>query len=207
MRALSVALVVVSTVSMAQVGKGGAWRGYVRGWVADDAPLPGATSLQPQRRFPTQPIPYNAWVGQQLVWQQWQAAAAQQATLATLADAERARVEQRAADEARAEQAALVQAELERERLRHDAERLQIERQRLENEQKLMAAQLAAAQRAETERAAAAEAERVAKAEEERKAREAELAARPRTKGPDVHTWVDDEGVVHFSTTPRGAKR
>ena len=31
--------------------------------------------------------------------------------------------------------------------------------------------------------------------------------APPAEKGPDIHRWIDEDGVVHYSTKRRGEKR
>jgi hypothetical protein len=35
-----------------------------------------------------------------------------------------------------------------------------------------------------------------------REAARLEQANKPGAKGPDVHRWVDEDGVVHYSTKP-----
>ena len=102
------------------------------------------------------------------------------------------------------------QYERERERARAAEAQLLAQQQAIAMQQQLLAQQQQQALMEEQARLAEREAkakqlelEQKALAEKEAARLRAEEDARPRVKGPDIHRWVDEEGVVHYSTKPR----
>lgn len=197
-------VVVASLCAGTTLAQSGAWGGYVTGWQPDPPRLGtnspsyvGDTRLDP----PAVTAPYVPTV------YGWPAPL----SFKTDEDVEREREEARLAQEqVLAEQQAQLEREQERERAA-EAQRA-LEQQQLELQQQALAQQQAQALREEQARAA----EREVKARElERERAETEKAARageqpdggvpppPPTRGPDIHRWVDDDGVVHYSTNPR----
>lgn len=203
MRFFSCVVVVCCASSASWAQATGTWTGYVNGWVKD----------QPQHVAPFIPGQFTKWrisaeQQQYLLWRQWtaqEAFVAQQYAQQTLQTAA-------AAQRELALQERVQRAELE-------VREQQLAREKEAHLQQLMAQQvvtqqqqaLAEQQQREAEAARAAAESQLRQLEQERQqkaAREvaraavvsAEAAARPREKGPDIHRWVDEEGVVHYST-------
>jgi hypothetical protein len=210
MRALTLALVSCSSVAFAQYENGGVWTGYVGGWKPNTQPGfigGGVVPFRPAVTTAPNQVPN---------WQLWQLAQVQaQGQWAIQAEMQRQTAVQLAAAQQQAEAARAHeleqarQAQLEAER-RLAAERAAMLQQQLETERRLAAEkELFAMQRLEAERAAAAAA---AKASAEKAAQPAPVVAsrdddKPSTPGNDIYRWVDDEGVVHYSTrVPDSAK-
>lgn len=207
MRTVFFAVTFVSSLAFAQYENGGVWTGYVGGWKPNYQPQPVRGGLV---TVPSQADRVNAQ------WQWWQMANIQsqwalQAELQRRTASEQALAAQQA-EAARAyqlEQARQAQVDAER---RLAAEREAMLQRQLDEERRLTAEkELLALQRLEAERAAAAAA--VAKANAEKAAQQAApvVASReddkPSTPGNDIYRWVDDEGVVHYSTrVPDSAK-
>ncbi|MCA2981969.1 MAG: DUF4124 domain-containing protein [Myxococcaceae bacterium] len=198
MRLLGLTVVLFGGLAAAQHEGGGVWTGYVGGWRPNHVvPQPLSAGRAPtldERRLAQ--------------WQWWQMANLQthwamQTEFQRRAAAEQAQAE-RQAEAAQAfelEQARRAQADAER--------RLALEREaalqrQLDDARRLAAErELVTLQRLEAERATAAAA--LAKANAEKAApAPAVLAARedakPATPGNEIYRWVDDEGVVHYST-------
>jgi pyruvate/2-oxoglutarate dehydrogenase complex dihydrolipoamide acyltransferase (E2) component len=209
MRALTLALVSLSSAAFAQYENGGVWTGYVGGWKPNPQPVFTGGGLLPHRPAVT------TWSNQVSNWQLWQLAQVQaQSQWAIQAELQRQTAAQQAAAQQQAEAARASeleqarQAQLEAER-RLAAERAAMLQQQLETERRLAAdKELFAMQRLEAERAAAA----AAKANAEKAAQPPPVVAsrdddKPSTPGNDIYRWVDDEGVVHYSTrVPDSAK-
>lgn len=170
----------------------GVWTGYVNGWQPSNAAAPtvrpaphGVRRVAPVVAVP---VPFYA-----------------------------PRVEERH-DESRAElarleaQQAALQAQQQafQAQLLAEQQRAAAEQQRAADaQQRLLAEQRRQVElervRLEEERAAAALRREQEQRERELAAREAarQEEARHATPGPDIHRWVDDEGVVHYSTRAR----
>jgi len=185
----------------------GSWGGYVSGWT------PSPTYSAPFRQL--DPVPgrrtvntVNTQAQQLYVLSQLQA---QSAFLSQQKDVERQR--EREADALAAQQrlaaqqdALLAQQQAAQAQLFAQQQLLAAQQQQLLAQQQ-RDADLARA-RADEDRAALAKKELELK-ERELAAREAERvelaraeASKPREKGPDIHRWVDSDGVVHYSTRP-----
>ncbi len=185
----------------------GVWTGYVRGWVNDSPPpaVPryGIDGYGPPRVTLT---PAGAAVVAQSYY-------AQQLYNEQLLLTQRQAAEREARREAEREAAAQAALEARRQVIQEQARLLEQQwlaaRQEALQQQKLAAAtqeaaaaQVAAAQALAAQQLAAATAEREREEKEREARRQAELAAKPREKGPDIYRWVDDDGVVHLSTKP-----
>ncbi len=204
MRIFIVGTVLVASVATAQSG---VWTGYVNGWV-NDAPrsntvprgfdavrVPRLTRQQQQVLVLQSIAAQSAFVAQQNYVQLQQVTAQQQ--------------EQLAQQQAIAAQ----QRQYEYERSLAAEAQLLAQQQQLAVQQQLLAQQQQQAAVEELARVAEREAKvKVLEAEQkmlaEREAARQALAraeadAKPREKGPDIHRWVDEDGVVHFSTRPR----
>jgi len=185
------------------LAQGGVWGGYVTGWQSAPLQVPstyiGNTQLQPAVRFPAYVAPsYGYGYG-------WPAYSSFQT------DEDTARAQQLAQQQAIAAQ----QAQYDRER--EAARAREIEAQLLAQQQQVAQQQLVLAQQQQQAAidAQARLAEREAKqlelqqkelAEKQEAAAHAEAEAKPREKGPAIHRWVDEDGVVHYSTKPRSAR-
>jgi Domain of unknown function (DUF4124) len=197
MRTVFFAVTVVSSAALAQYENGGVWTGYVGGW-------------KPNTQSTGTRVGVPAWTQQVPQWQWWQMANIQsqwalQAELQRRAAADQAVAAQQA-EAARAfevEQARQAQVQAER---RLAAEREAMLQRQLDEERRLTAEkELLALQRLEAERATAAAAAAAAKVNAEKAAQAAPVVAsreeeKPVTPGNDIFRWVDDEGVVHYST-------
>jgi hypothetical protein len=215
MRHLTAFVLLSASVSFAQAWGGyvtgssprsvpGVWGGYVTGWQSTPQPAPMLLDAAPVRR-PTraqreaialsQIAAQQAYFANQNYVQLQQVAAQQQAQLA--------RQEQLAAEQRRVQEEQAAAAE----------EAILVQRQQLAMQQQLLAQQQQQAAAEELARVAEREAKlRQLEAEQklmaEREAQRlaqlrAEEDAKPREKGPDIHRWVDEDGVVHYSTKPR----
>jgi len=186
----------------------GSWGGYVSGWTPDRQQTGGFDNryrrppvLTPaqQQYLAVQQLnaqqAYNEFYARQN-YVQSQAAAARQQEQAAQQFAQQQEISARRARE---------------EELAHQ-EQLLVQQQQLALQQQMLAQQqqqAAAEERARIadreEKLKAVEAEQKAVAERDA-AREAlaraEADAKPREKGPDIHRWVDEDGVVHYSTRP-----
>lgn len=186
----------------------GVWSGYVNGWQNTPQPTPVFLDASTGRRPTTrerQIIALNQLAAQQAFYanqnyvQLQQAAAQQQA--------------QQAAQLARQEELAAEQRRIQQEQAAAAEEALLVQRQQLAMQQQLLAQQQQQAAAEELARVAEREAKvRQIEAEQKLMAEKemqrlaqlrAEEDAKPREKGPDIHRWVDDDGVVHYSTKPR----
>lgn len=204
MRPLLGLLLLSSALAFAQPVPG-SWGGYVGGWVNDPprTPVTGAYRRPPQLT----PQQQQSLALQQLAAQQ--AFFAQQNYVQVQQVA--ARQQEFAAQQLAAQQElAAWQARQAREQELAHQEQLLAQQQQLAVQQQLLAQQ--------QQRAAADELARLAERSEKVKQVEAEqqaLAAReaarlalarseadakPKEKGPDIHRWVDEDGVVHYST-------
>lgn len=184
------------------LAQSGVWGGYVTGWQhAQPAfvnTVVGNTQLQPVVR----PIYVAPGYGYGYGWPSYSSF---QDDEAVAQQREQARLAQQQA-------IAAQQAQYERERERALAAEAQLlaQQQQLALQQQLLAQQQQQALMEEQARLAEREAkakqvelEQQALAEKEAEKLRAEAAAKPRQKGPDIHRWVDEEGVVHYSTRPR----
>ena len=207
MRVLMVGLVLLSSVALAQQGPG-VWSGYVNGWVPD-AP-----------RFSTLPRGFDLGVRvPRLTRQQQQvlalqAIAAQSAFIAQQNYVQLQQVTTQQQEQLAQQQViAAQQRQYEYERSLASEAQLLAQQQQLAVQQQMLAQQQQQAAVEELARVAEREAKvKLLEAEQkvlaEREAARQALAraeadAKPREKGPDIHRWVDDDGVVHYSTRPR----
>ena len=183
--ALGLALLAPSLAS----AQSGVWTGYVNGWVPDRPAVvrPGGLLTRPIAR------PGGWWVPAVTFVQPAPAPAPAQPDVRAAIREERLAERERELSMRQAEQAAAMAeqqrrlAELERaEAARRDAELAAAK----EEAARLRAALLEKEQEEREREIAAREAERVERAK----------ASGP---GPKVHKWVDEDGVVHFSTKPR----
>ncbi|MDX2014496.1 MAG: DUF4124 domain-containing protein [Myxococcaceae bacterium] len=208
MRTLCFAVTFASSLAFGQYENGGVWTGYVGGWKPNHQPTPSRVVLPSWTNGTTQ-------ADRNAQWQWWQMANIQsqwalQAELQRRTASEQAIAAQQA-EAARAYQLEQArQAQLDAER-RLAAEREAMLQRQLEEERRLTAEkELLAMQRLEAERASAAAA--VAKANAEKAAQAPQVVAsreeeKPATPGNDIYRWVDEEGVVHYSTrVPDSAK-
>ena len=188
----------------------GTWSGYVTGWVQDtqrfELTLPtGWSPARVRRPALTQPqVQYLAL--QQLSAQQLFFAQQNAVQLQDVAARQQVQL-------ALQQEAALQQRRAEREQQLTAEAQLLATQQQLAIEQQQLAQQQQQAAADERARLADREA-RVLQLEAEQKLlveREASRVAlsraqadsRPREKGPDIHRWVDRDGVVHYSTRPQ----
>jgi Domain of unknown function (DUF4124) len=183
----------------------GSWGGYVSGWT----PSP---SYAPPVRTIDGPLVNRRSVNTQ----------AQQLYVLSQLQAQSAFLSQQNYVERQREKEADALAAQQRLAAQQDAllAQQQAAQAQLFAQQQLLAAQqqqLLAQQQRDAELARArAEEDRAALAKKELELKERELAAReaervelaraeaskPREKGPDIHRWVDSDGVVHYSTRP-----
>ncbi len=209
MRALLLSVVSISSVVLAQPVPG-TWSGYVNGWVNESRPArPAGLLLGPAR----QPV-LTAQQQQLVVLSQL---AAQQAYVTQMTMVERQKENARAQElETLAAQQRLVaqQNALIDQQQAAQAQLLAQQQQLVAQQQQLRAEQ----QQRDADAALAKWAEEKALVQKEFEAKEKDLAAReaqrlelaraeankgPAEKGPDIHRWVDEEGVVHYSTRPK----
>ncbi len=207
MRASLLALVLVSFSSLAQPVDG-VWTGYVGGWAPNRSPVrvgwgvrvpPRLTASQYQQYVLAASISQLA--NQQAYWQQMNFVERQQ-------EAERLDREalaRRAAEVAERDQA-LSQRQLEQAYVVAEQQRriAELERRQYEALQR----EAAEAQAQLSQARAALEAKALEEREKEIAAREAarvERAKEDDRKGvkTNVYRWVDEDGVMHFSTKPR----
>lgn len=183
----------------------GSWGGYVSGWT------PSPTYSMPVRTIDG-PLVNRRAVNTQ----------AQQLYVLSQLQAQSAFLSQQNYVERQREKEADALAAQQRLAAQQDAllAQQQAAQAQLFAQQQLLAAQqqqlLAQQQRDADLARARAEEDRAALAKKELELKERELAAReaervelaraeaskPREKGPDIHRWVDSDGVVHYSTRP-----
>lgn len=185
----------------------GTWTGYVNGWVSEPQRSSNVYLPGPVRRV-------SQADRQTIILSQ---IAAQQAYFAQMNLVERQKelAHQQEVDALAAQQRVTAQQEaLLAQQQAAAAQSLAQQQQLIAQQQQLLAQQRqleidAAQARAEADRVAALEAEQKARADEATRALEARELARsqPRSteKGPDIHSWTDEDGVVHFSTKPRAS--
>lgn len=215
MRHLTAFVLLSASVSFAQVWGGyvtgssprsvpGVWSGYVNGWQSTPQPAPvfldpplvrKPTRAQREAIALSQIAAQQAFFANQNYVQLQQVAAQQREQLARQEElaAEQRRIQEEQA--AAAEEAILVQ----RQQLALQQQLLAQQQQQAAAEELARVAEREAKLRqieAEQKLMAEKEAQRIAQAR-------AEEDAKPREKGPDIHRWVDDDGVVHYSTKPR----
>lgn len=209
MRTLFLVSVLVASGALAQPVPG-SWGGYVSGWVSD------APRLTP-RPFDG-PIRTPRLTRQQREYLALQQLAAQQAFFAQQSFVQLAQVSARqealaAQQVAHQQELAAEQRRLAREQDLAAQEQLLAQQQQLAVQQQLLAQaqQQAAAEelaRTQEREAKLRQLEQEQRLELEREANRlavarAEADAKPREKGPDIHRWVDEDGVVHYSTKPK----
>ena len=210
MRALLLLSVLAGSVCFAQP-VAGQWTGYVNGWVRDTPrfsnPIPFDGSPRLPRLTPQQAqyLALQQVASQQFFYAQQNAVQLQQASVRQqeLAAAQFAAQQDLAAQQRQAAREAQLAAEAQ---LLAQQQALAVQQQILAQQQQQAAAEELARIAAREEKVKAAEAEQ--KLEAEREAARLALAraeadARPREKGPDIHRWVDEDGVVHYSTRPK----
>ncbi len=209
MRTLLLCLMVSSSVALAQ---NGTWGGYVSGWV-NDAPRSGSftdldyaarrvTLTQRQREYLVlqQLSAQQAFFAQQSYVQLQQVSARQE----ELSRVQLAQQQELASQQRRQ---ALEQELAAQEQLLTQQQQLAVQQQLLAQQQQQAAAEelIRLAQREATLKRM--EAEQKVQLQREEAARvalaRAETDAKPRQKGPDIHRWVDEDGVVHYSTRPK----
>ena len=206
MRIFIAGMVLVASVATAQSG---VWTGYVNGWV-NDAP-----------RYQTVPRGFEVGIRTPRLTRQQQqvlvlqSIAAQSAFVAQQNYVQLQQVTAQQQQEQLAQQQVIAaqQRQYEYERSLAAEAQLLAQQQQLAVQQQLLAQQQQQAAADELARVAEREAKvKVLEAEQkvlaEREAARQALAraeanAKPREKGPDIHRWVDDDGVVHYSTRPR----
>lgn len=191
--------------------RSGSWGGYVSGWAADQQ---RPSFYIGNRNLAAEYAPRVSVLTVNPYWAA-QAVAAQQLIVQQTYVEEQARVARR--EREASERAMLAQEQLAAEQQALADQRVQLaQQQRLIAERELAAQQLKLAYAQESaaqQLAAAAEQQRAAaqqvatataarQKEKEDDERKAELASKPREKGPDIYRWTDDEGVVHLSTKP-----
>ena len=206
MRILIVGCVLWASGALAQQGPG-VWSGYVNGWVADatrsgtfqrgfDAVRIPRLSRQEQQVLVLQSLAANsAFLAQQNYVQLQQVTAQQQEQLAQQ-QAQAAQQRQYEYERSLASEAQLLAQQ----------QQLAVQQQLLAQQQQQAAAEVLArvAEREAKVKVLEAEQKLLAEREAARQAlARAEADAKPREKGPDIHRWVDDEGVVHYSTRPQ----
>jgi hypothetical protein len=215
MRHLTAFVLLSASVSFAQVWGGyvtgssprsvpGVWSGYVNGWQSTPQPAPVLLDTVPVRR-PTR-AQREAIALSQLAAQQAFFANQNYVQLQQVAAQQREQL-------ARQEELAAEQRRIQEEQAAAAEEAILVQRQQLALQQQLLAQQQQQAAAEEIARVAEREAKLrqieaeqklMAEKEAQRMAQlRAEEDAKPREKGPDIHRWVDDDGVVHYSTKPR----
>ncbi len=211
-------LLVASLFSSMAFAQEGVWTGYVNGWVKTGPQQPVSLNNGGLIRTDRATRQQQAQLAQWYAWQQY--AAGQYFMTQQVLAAEKARQEAEAvsrADEAalhlelarEQERAAAARAELDRQQAAAQQEQLRLQQQLLEQERERAEEARRALAVEEAQRALQREAER--KLEEERETLRRALArveeeAKPREPGPQIHKWVDEDGVTHFSTRPREMK-
>ena len=210
MRTLLLVSVLSASVCVAQQGPG-TWGGYVSGWVTDSpryGTFPGL-DVEPRRVSLTQRqrdyLMLQQLFGQQAFFAQQNYVQLQQVS---------ARQEELGGQQlAQQHEFAAQQRRQARDQELAAQEQLLAQQQQLAVQQQLLAQQQQQAATEELVRVAAREAklkelEAEQKLHVEREAQRLSLAraeadARPPEKGPDIHRWVDEDDVVHYSTKPR----
>ncbi len=188
--------------SSASLAQQGVWTGYVNGWQSTPTPVavhPMALTVQTPAYRQLEFLSRSGY-GYGYVAPGYFPSFPQD-------DEQAAQAAQYAAQQ---EQAA-KQRRYEREQALAAEAQLLAQQQQLAAQQQLIAQQQQQALMEELARISAREAQlRQAEAEQKLLAeREAERlraeaqAAKPCEKGPDIHRWVDEEGVIHYSTRPR----
>ena len=217
MRHLTAVVLLSASASFAQVWGGyvtgssprsvpGVWSGYVNGWQRTPQPTSTFTTIDgPLVRKPTR-AQREAIALSQLAAQQAFFANQNYVQLQQVAAQQREQL-------ARQEELAAEQRRIQEEQAAAAEEAILVQRQQLALQQQLLAQQQQQAAAEELARVAEREAKlRQIEAEQkvmaEKEAQRiallrAEEDAKPREKGPDIHRWVDDDGVVHYSTKPR----
>ncbi len=209
MRSLLAGVVVLAASTAVAQQTSGTWTGYVNGWVS----TPATTVRFPVRSYPVEQQYNPYWAAQAIAAQQivYQQSIAQEQ--ARFAEREReANDRAMAGRDALAEQERLLADQrlqlAQQQRLLAERE-LALQQRKLADAQEAAAAQLALAaaqQQAVTQQLLAATT--AAKAREANEDKQTAGPSRPSEPGPQIHRWVDDEGVVHLSTKPpRSAKR
>jgi len=200
------ALLISLLSASASFAQQGVWTGYVGGWQNTPAPVavhPLALTYQTPAYRQLNFIARNSYGGY---------AYAPYVPYQLQPDSD---------DQEAARQAALQQQEVAAQQREYDRQQaLAAQQQMLAQQQELAAQQQQVAQQqqqaliqelariADREaqlRQVEAEQKLLAAREAERQRAEAE-AAKPREKGPDIHRWVDEEGVIHLSTRPRNSR-
>jgi hypothetical protein len=194
------ALVIGGLWASTALAQNGVWGGYVTGWQSSPTYVNryvGNTQVIPAVR-PTFVAPAYGYYG-------WPAYSSFQSDEYVEQQREQARVAQQQAIAMQQEQ-----AERECECARAAEAQMVAQQQAIALQQQMLAQQQqqalmeAQARLAEREALAKQQAELEQKALAEKEAARArEEDAKPREKGPDIHRWVDDDGVVHLSTKPR----
>ena len=207
MRSSLILLVVLSgSLALAQ-NMPGSYGGYVSGWVGE---TPRGSAFGGYG--------YAPYFAPRLTPAQLQYLALQQVASQQYFFAQQQLVVSARQQEVAAQQFAQQQEALTLQRRQAREQELAAQEQRLAQQQQLAVQQQILAQ--QQQQAAADERARVVDREEKLKVAEAEqklelereaarlaLAraeadAKPREKGPDIHRWVDEDGVVHYSTRP-----
>lgn len=198
----------VGNVNSSSTTQSGVWTGYVNGWVRDPVRVtpvldtvgrPTLTKRQRDSLALQQLAAQQNFFATQSYLQMQDLAARQSEQQAT----QLARQEELAAERRRAEQEQALAAEAQ---LLAQQQQLAVQQQLLAQQQQQAAAEELARVAEREARLKLLEAEQKLLVEREAgrlaQAR-AEADAKPREKGPDIHRWVDEDGVVHYSTKPR----
>lgn len=207
MRALIVGFLLSASLSFAQ-NVPGSWGGYVSGWVSD-APRPSALvlrgSVDLQRpRLTAQQQQYLAV--QALAAQQYFFAQQNYVQLQDIASRQQERLAQQQYLVEQQRRQAREEELAAQEQLLVQQQQLALQQQQLAQQQQQAAAEELARVSKRAEKLKQFEAEQKVQTEGDAARRalaRAEADAKPREKGPDIHRWVDDDGVVHYSTKPR----
>lgn len=204
-------LVLVSVLAASgAVAQPGSWGGYVSGWVSD-APRASTVVLDRTIRTPRLTRQQREYLAlQQLAAQQAFFAQQNYVQLVQVSARQEALAAQQLAQQ---QDFAAEQRRLAREQDLAAQEQLLAQQQQLAVQQQLLAQaqhQAAAEELARTQEREAKlkQLEFEHRLELEREANRLALAraeadAKPREKGPDIHRWVDEDGVVHYSTRPK----
>jgi hypothetical protein len=186
--ALMMMLLVVSLQTVLAQSASGTWTGYVNGWVPDRT----TSVTAPVARLGYAPQPWWWWT--QAQWQHTQLTVMNLAQRQHEVEAEWVAAQQRL--EQRQE---LMRAQQRVQQLEREAQALREQQQR---EQDLAQAQHQAAEA----RAQALKSLEVVPMAREKEPAPVQPSPKASGKGPDIHRWVDEEGVVHYSTRPRNRR-